>query len=157
MRLIARRPCSFGGKKYFIGDEVPAEDVINPTVQEDQGTLAIVKDEQGVLETAVDGKVAIPVIRDGEGDIADVLSILLTEGEVQHVFAIMQMTADKAAEAMEDVDSEEVLIVLHAADSRSGVKKAAKKRAEQLSSINQNQNESAGGNETTEDSTESDT
>lgn len=31
MRLIARRPCSFGGKKYFIGDEVPAEDVINPT------------------------------------------------------------------------------------------------------------------------------
>ncbi len=157
MRLIARRPCSFGGKKYFIGDEVPAEDVINPTVQEDQGTLAIVKDEQGVLETAEDGKVAIPVIRDGEGDIADTLSIPLTEGEVRHVFAIMQMTADKAAEAMEDVDSEEVLIVLHAADSRSGVKKAAKKRAEQLSSTNQNQNESAGGNETTEDSTESDT
>ena len=157
MRLIARRPCSFGGKKYFIGDEVPAEDVINPTVQEDQGTLAIVKDEQGVLETAVDGKVTIPVIRDGEGDVADVLSIPLTEGEVQHVFAIMQMTADKAAEAMEDVNSEEVLIVLHAADSRSGVKKAAKKRAEQLSSTNQNQNESAGGNETTEDSTESDT
>lgn len=157
MRLIARRPCSFGGKKYFIGDEVPAEDVINPTVQEDQGTLAIVKDDQGVLETAGDGKVTIPVIRDGEGDVADVLSIPLTEGEVQHVFAIMQMTADKAAEAMEDVDSEEVLIVLHAADSRSGVKKAAKKRAEQLSSINQNQNESAGGNETTEDSTESDT
>lgn len=157
MRLIARRPCSFGGKKYFIGDEVPAEDVINPTVQEDQGTLAIVKDEQGVLETAEDGKVAIPVIRDGEGDIADTLSIPLTEGEVRHVFAIMQMTADKAAEAMEDVDSDEVLIVLHAADSRSGVKKAAKKRAEQLSSINQNQNESAGGNETTEDSTESDT
>ena len=121
MRLIARRPCSFGGKKYFIGDEVPAEDVINPTVQEDQGTLAIVKDEQGVLETAEDGKVAIPVIRDGEGDIADTLSIPLTEGEVRHVFAIMQMTADKAAEAMEDVDSEEVLIVLHAADSRSGV------------------------------------
>lgn len=158
MRLIARRPCSFGGKKYFIGDEVPAEDVINPTVQEDQGTLAIVKDEQGAaLETAGDGKVTIPVIRDGEGDVADVLSIPLTEGEVQHVFAIMQMTADKAAEAMEDVDSEEVLIVLHAADSRSGVKKAAKKKAEQLSSTNQNQNESAGGNETTEDSTESDT
>ena len=137
MRLIARKPCSFGGKKYFIGDEVPAEDVINPTVHERQGTLAIVKDEQGAaLETAGDGKVTIPVIRDGEGDVADVLSIPLTEG---------------------DVDSEEVLIVLHAADSRSGVKKAAKKRAEQLSSTNQNQNESVGGNETTEDSTESDT
>ena len=98
----------FWRQEVFIGDEVPAEDVINPTVHERQGTLAIVKDEQGAaLETAGDGKVTIPVIRDGEGDVADVLSIPLTEGEVQHVFAIMQMTADKAAEAMEDVDSEE--------------------------------------------------
>ena len=157
MRLIALKPCSFGGRKYFKGEEIPPEEVINPAVQESQGTLAIIKDEQGMtLETAETGKVTIPVIRDGEGDVADVLSIPLTEGEVQHFFAIMQMTADKAAEAMEEVTSEEVLIVLHAADSRSGVKKAAKKRAEQLSSIEPDQNESVGGNETTEDSTESD-
>lgn len=158
MRLIAKKPCSFGGKQYYIGDEVPEEDVINPAVHESQGTLAIIKDEQGAtLETADTGKVMIPVIRDGEGDVADVLNIPLTEGEVQHVFAIMQMTADKAAEAMEEVNSEDVLIVLHAADSRSGVKKAAKKRAEQLSSTEPDQNESVGGNETTEGNTESDT
>lgn len=158
MRLIALKPCSFGGRKYFKGEEIPSEEVINPAVQESQGTLAIIKDEQGMtLETSETGKVTIPVIRDGEGDVADVLSIPLTEGEVQHVFTIMQMTADKAAEAMEEVTSEEVLIVLHAADSRSGVKKAAKKRAEQLSSIEPDQNESVGGNETTKDSTESDT
>lgn len=158
MKLIAQRPISFGGRDYFKGDEIPPEDVINPAVQESMGVLSIVKDEQSAMrETAETGKVTIPVIRDGEGDVADVLSIPLTEGEVQHVFAIMQMTADKAAEAMEEVTSEEVLIVLHAADSRSGVKKAAKKRAEQLSSIEPDQNESVGGNETTEDSTESDT
>lgn len=158
MRLIALKPCSFGGRKYFKGEEVPPAEVINPAVQESQGTLAIIKDEQGMtLETAETGKVTIPVIRDGEGDVADVLSIPLTEGEVQHVFAIMQMTADKAAEAIEDVKSEEVLIVVHAADNRSGVKKAAKKRAEQLSSIETDQNESAGCNEATEGNTKTDT
>lgn len=158
MKLIAKKTCSFGGRNYFIGEEIPVEEVINPKLQEERGVLSIVKDEQGVvLEAADSGKVMVPVIRDGEGDVADVLNIPLTEGEVQHVFAIMQMTADKAAEAMEDVNSEEVLIVLHAADSRSGVKKAAKKRAEQLSSTEPDQNESVGGNETTEDSAESDT
>ena len=155
MRLIALKPCSFGGRTYFKGEEIQPEEVINPSVQESQGTLAIVKDEQGMtLGTAETGKVAIPVIRDGKGDVADVLSIPLTEGEVQHVFAIMQMTADKAAEAIEEVESEEVLIVLHASDSRYGVKKAAKKRAEQLSYIEPDQNESVGGNETVEDSTQ---
>lgn len=134
MRLIALRPCSFGGKKYFIGDEVPEEDVINLTVHESQGTLAAIKYDQNIIpEAAENRKVMIPVIRDGEGDVADVLSIPLTEGEIQHVFSIMQMTADKAIAAMEDIGSEDVLIVLHASDSRSAVKKAAKKRAEQLS------------------------
>lgn len=152
MRLIAQKPCSFGGRKYYIGDEVPVEDVINPAVHKSQGTLAILNDEQEtVLEMTEAGKITIPVIKDGDGDVADVLVIPLTEGEVQHVFAIMQMTADKAAEAMEEVTSKEVLTVLYAADSRSGVKKAAKKRTEQLSAIEQDQNESVGGNETTKE------
>lgn len=154
MRLIALKPCSFGGRKYFKGEEIPSKEVINPAVQESQGTLAIVKDEQGMmLETAETGKVTIPVIRDGEGDVADVLSVHLTERDVQHVFTIMQMTADKAAEAIEKVNTEEILIVLHATDNRSGVKKAAQKRAEQLSSIETDKNESVGGNETTEGNT----
>ena len=48
MKLIARKPCSFGGKKYFIGDEIPSEEVIHPKTQERLGVLAIL--ETGVKE-----------------------------------------------------------------------------------------------------------
>lgn len=41
MKLIARKPCSFGGKKYFIGDEIPSKEVIQPTTQERLGVLTI--------------------------------------------------------------------------------------------------------------------
>ena len=34
MRLIAQKPCSFGGNKFFIGEEVPAELVTNPKMAE---------------------------------------------------------------------------------------------------------------------------
>ena len=30
MKLIAKQPCSFGGNKYYIGDEIPAEHVLDP-------------------------------------------------------------------------------------------------------------------------------
>ena len=59
-------------------------------------------------------------------------SISLTEGDVQEVFAVMQMTVDEAAKAIEKIENENILIVLHGADSRQGVKKAAKKQAEKI-------------------------
>ena len=48
------------------------------------------------------------------------------------IFSIMQMNAEEAAKAVKDVTNENVLIVLHAADSRNTVKKAAKSQAEAL-------------------------
>ena len=44
MRLIAQKPCSFGGNKFFIGEEVPAELVTNPKMQEKMGVIAIATD-----------------------------------------------------------------------------------------------------------------
>ena len=44
----------------------------------------------------------------------------------------MQMNAEEAAKAVKDVTNENALIVLHAADSRNTVKKAAKSQAEAL-------------------------
>lgn len=46
MKLIARKPCSFGGKKYFIGDEIPSEEVIQPKTQEKLGVLAILDTDE---------------------------------------------------------------------------------------------------------------
>lgn len=44
MRLIARKPCSFCGKRFYIGEEIPAHFVICPEMQEKLGVLAIIKE-----------------------------------------------------------------------------------------------------------------
>lgn len=45
MKLIAKRPCSFGGKQFFIGDEVPVSFVADVKMQERLGVLLIANDE----------------------------------------------------------------------------------------------------------------
>lgn len=42
MKLIARKPCSFGGRNFFIGEEVPADLVLDPKKQEAMEILSIV-------------------------------------------------------------------------------------------------------------------
>lgn len=44
MKLIARRPCSFGGKDFFIGEEIPSDLVLDPKKQESMDVLAIAND-----------------------------------------------------------------------------------------------------------------
>lgn len=151
MKLIAKKPCSFGGKAFFINDEIPASAVMNPKQQEDLGVLTIVSDGEaatGILETDFpETDIAIPVFKSYDGDTAQVMGVSLNIGEVQEVFSIMQMNVEEATKAIESTTSENMLIVIHACDSRSGVKKAAQKRADNLSSTNGDTNDPAVGNE----------
>lgn len=48
MRLIAKKSCSYGGKKFFIGDEIPAELVVNIEREEKLGVISAANDEAGV-------------------------------------------------------------------------------------------------------------
>lgn len=50
MRLIVKKPCSYGGKKFFIGDEIPAELVVNIEREEKLGVISAANDEAGVPE-----------------------------------------------------------------------------------------------------------
>ena len=50
-----------------------------------------------------------------------------------------------------------MLIVIHACDSRAGVKKAAQKKADNLASTNGSTNDPAGGNEFVDHSTQDET
>lgn len=74
--------------------------------------------------------------------------------EIQQVFSIMQLSAEEGVRAIADVTSENVLILLHAADSRKTVKNAAKEQADKLFSPERVSNESGNGNETTNTNTE---
>lgn len=75
MRLIAKKPCSYGGRKFFIGDEIPAELVVNIEREEKLGVISIANDEAGVPEQSgtlysqeqVDEMIADAVANAGKG------------------------------------------------------------------------------------------
>lgn len=178
MGLIARKPCNFGGKKFFIGDKIPDVLVVNATLQEKLGVIAIVKPDDGgasnnqdilytqeqvenmlkeAIEEAVNNTIAeigqkqakleqvesgqsiIPITVKGESSNENEALIIIsaTIKEVQQVFEIMQMNVDDGIRAIADVKTENVLILLHASDSRKTIKDAAKKQANNLLTSNE--------------------
>ncbi len=165
MRLIANKPCSFGGRQFYIGDEIPVDFVADAKMQEKLGVVTIVNDsemvpgkEPGILcieDTVLyDGTVVIPVKGDSDGDNGQQTAVPATPEEIQQVFSIMQMNAADGAEAVAGVKSENVLILLHAADTRKTIKDAAKKQADNIFFTSGNPNESTGVNAATGTNTE---
>lgn len=195
MRLIAKKPCSYGGKKFFIGDEIPAELVVNIEREEKLGVISAANDEAGVPEQSgalysqeqVDEMIADAVANadkgftqeqvdemiksavaelepfdsdnagftvtvKGEGD--NVTAVSCSAEDIQSVVDVLQMNVDDGAKAVTSVQSDSVLILLHALDTRATVKKAAQKQHDTLFSAEGNSNESAGGNATTDSNTE---
>lgn len=93
--------------------------------------------------------VPISVHMEGSGENGQMMSLLVEQQEIQQAFSIMQMNVEDGAKAITEVDSEHVLILLHAADSRTTIKNAAKKQADKLFSANGAKNEPGSGKETT--------
>lgn len=149
MKLIAKKPCSFGGEKFFIGEQVPEELVANPAAQEKLGVIAISNAED---KAPVENSIQITVKNSSDGELATVISV--TPEEIQRVFFIIQQSAEEAVKAISEIQSDNVLILIHAADSRKTVKNAAKEQADKLSSTESVLNESGKGNTTTGTNTE---
>lgn len=103
---------------------------------------------------AYDGTVQIAVKGASDGENGQFTTIPASTGEIQQVFSIMQLNAEEGARVVADVKSENVLILLHAADSRKTIKNAAKEQADKLFSIEGGLKESSKGNETTDTNTE---
>lgn len=178
MRLIAKKPCKYGGRRFFIGDEIPASLVANAKREEELGVISIINAEAGVsaqsgtlfTQEQVDEMIAeavanastgytqeqadygFNVVVKSEGDNAT--AVPCSAEDIQTVVDVLQMNADDGAKAVADVKSDSVLILLHALDTRATVKKAAQKQHDTLFSADGNSNESAGGNASTDGATE---
>lgn len=192
MRLIANKPCSFGGQKFYIGNQIPANLVADAKMQEKMGVIAIINDNVGesggqpgtlftqeqveeMMAEAVeeaekkrmdqlaelqehvaemeetepgtyDGMIQINV----KGTVDEqLITISARSEEIQQVFAIMQMNAEEGIKTIAEVTSENILMLLHAADSRKTIKDAAKKQADKLFSIEGASNECGKSKENT--------
>ena len=134
MRLIAKKPCSFGGKNFFIGDEIPSEYVADAVVQEKRGVLTIVNEGEGA-EASAPSETTVPsvelTIKADEGNVALTPSV---EG-IQAVFDCLGGTVEEAEEIIAQMTDGDALILLHTTDSRKGVKTAAETRAKELAEV----------------------
>ena len=137
MTLIAQKPCSFGGKKFYVGDEIPEDLVISPRAQAKMGVLTIYN-TGGIIDRKIEAvpevgevimplrsfKITIPI--ETENGIQD---LSVAPESIIDAHRIMQMDVKDAEKAIENLDDENALIILHACDSRKGIKNASEKKA----------------------------
>lgn len=161
MKLIALKPCSFGGIRYYRGDEIPTDAVCNPKVQEKRGTILIVSDDKNDIESdnareeMVPSGINVPIVMNPR----EITYMAFTAEDVADIFLILQMPATEAAKAIESEESVELLTAIQHIDGRSPVKKAVANMLKVLDSENhteENQEPSNQGDKTKGDSSESD-
>lgn len=132
MKLVANKPCNLNGKKYFIGEEVPVEEVVDYASLVKMGLLSVIHDavpEDNLEEcVAMVGEVSfsIPIVNEA-------IDLDVTEPQMQDAVKTMQMSADAAvAHIRGDIEDDTTLIIINALDSRATVKKAAESKAKNL-------------------------
>lgn len=129
------------------------EDAVNNTIVEMEKKQAELQtyaaELQPIPPDALYNKVLISVHIEGSGENGQMMALPVDPQEIQQVFSVMQMNVDDGVKAIAGIDSENVLILLHAADSRITVKNAAKKQADKLFSAYEDTNVSDNGNGTT--------
>lgn len=131
-KLIARKPCSFNGKKFFINDVIPTEYILNPNEQAKLGVIAIVKDgedtpSEAVKETEHVSKMVVN-IKAEEGEIP----LELTQKGLQDVVDVITSKATEAEKIIKQMTDGDALILVDIADSRKTIKEAAKDRAQEI-------------------------
>ena len=130
MELIAKIPCSFGGKKFFIGDTIPEEMVLDPKAQEKRGVLVRV-DAQGQPQSDPQhvGDKNIPIlVQVDEGE----LSLEITQEGMQAIFSVLTGKADVAEPVIGQMTDGDALMLLHMAESRKAVRAAVEARAKAI-------------------------
>lgn len=138
MKIIALKPCNFGGNKFFIGDEIPEELVQNPNEQKKRGVIAISQDGESIPMAKVTANVSemkIPVVIHSEkGD----LTIEVTQEELNVFFDVLQIPVSKTEDKqkvsvlIQSIESLDLLIMLDALDGRKFVKEESEKRADAI-------------------------
>lgn len=130
MKLIAKKLCRFGGKQFYIGEEIPTELVLNPQAQEKMGVLVIVDgDAEGCSQPVVisDPTLTICVNIDGSD-----MELEPTDRGLQDIFNVLIGQPSAAKDIINKMTDEDALILLHLSDSRKAVKAAAEERAKSL-------------------------
>ena len=144
----ALKPCTLAGRKFIIGDEIPADLVLNPQkliknrmiVEVAENLVSETQEENAVLEVEKEALI-VPIYEKDE-----VINLSLSAEQIVEVVTILQHTVDEAEKTIKDITSEDELIVIHKLDPRKGVKEAAENRANELEEAKAKANADANSN-----------
>lgn len=143
MRLIALKPCSFGGKQFYIGDEVPSELVLNPKTQVQMGVLAEVPDSSGngcdidITPIIVPDSAMTIVVQTDDGT----TELEPTDDGIQEIFTVLIGKPANAAAIVNKMDDTDALLLLYMADSRKQVKNVVEDRLKELNEPQESEGE----------------
>lgn len=145
MSYLCRKGLNISGTAYKPGDVIPDGAILPNRVRtlkavgmisevaENDGTPVV--NSQPVVSGSELSTISIPV----KGENGDI-TLEVTPEEVQTVFSLLQMTANEGITAIGKVESDNVLILVHAVDTRKTIQNAAKERANILSSADDGKN-----------------
>ncbi len=129
MKLIAKKPCSFGGNKFYIGDEIPVEYVLDYKVQEKRGVIACVSEEKEMAQTPAMPPEKITIfIAAQEGDV----ELTPTPEGLQSVFDALNGNVEEAEAVIKQMADGDALLLLEETDNRKSIKTAVQERAKEL-------------------------
>ena len=132
---VVKKPFNAGGKRWKIGEVVPEGAVRSASLirgdyvaKIDSGLLDVAEAAVGVVETIEpEGQVNIPIItKDG------CMGLSVAPAVISDAFRLIQSPAGEVIEEISGIESDDLLIILDACDSRKNVRNAVRKRAAEL-------------------------
>lgn len=132
---ICTKGLTLSGTEYVPGDSIPAEAVLPHRVRalKNQGYIAAQVEaaaappEEPQAATKEPVPIVIPLTRDG-----GVYELVAAPESIVAAACNLQLTAEKAVEAIKAMEDGDALVLIHALDSRKTVMAAAQARAEEL-------------------------
>lgn len=161
MSYVCKKVVRLSGQEYYPGEVIPENEVLPERVRalkwssyivDTEETAGIQKGQEHLFSQeevdkkvseavekalarisqeepeAFEGIVSIPIKLENEESVL----LIMTPEEIATAVQILQMNTDEGTKVIAEVKSENVLIMLHAIDSRKTIKEAAKKQADLL-------------------------
>lgn len=133
MQYLCVKQLTAGGKTYNPGNVIP-DNVILPERSSrliKNGYISLINGKMNTFQNIIQ----ISVKQDSDKENEQKVLIPAKPEEIQQVFSVMQLNTEEAAKVIVNITNENVLILLHAADSRKTIKNAAKEQAGKLFTI----------------------
>lgn len=166
MSYLCKKQIRLGGTEYNPGEIIPDGTVLEIRARtlkangyimeisqeqysEGTGVTLYTKDEvdkmiaESVAElnsdfSSFEGTIPIQIKINEEDNSNGIMSLPVKTEELQQAISIMQLNADEGSKEIQKIEAENVLILIHAIDSRATLKNAAKKQADILNSKSEN-------------------